>query len=88
MNNENSMDVSIYKRLSQIDHILIRPDTYVGSLTPELQWFKGVVIENDKWVGKEMTGKISPAFYKIFDEIVSNASDHTQRNAGVTEIKI
>ena len=52
--------------------VLARPDTYVGSVTPETSvlW----VLENDKMVQKEVS--YVPALYKIFDEIIVNCMDH------------
>ena len=60
-----------YERLSHVQHILKRPDTYVGSVTPEQASF---------WVGdgrmfKMDTAFVSPALVKIFDEILVNAID-------------
>lgn len=79
----------IYQKLSQRDHIIVRPDTYVGSTQLVTQEMFVVDIEKDdnfKIVKKEIT--YSPAFIKIFDEIITNASDHYWRNAGVKYIKI
>jgi len=65
-----------YQKKTQTEHILLRPDTYVGSVEwqDENMW-----IWNDK--KHEMDYKsISyvPALYKIFDEILVNAADNLQ----------
>lgn len=68
----------LYERKSPIEHILLRPDTYIGSLvkTKQMQWVyqasKGVCIQ------RECT--YVPGLYKIFDEILVNAADHRQRD--------
>ena len=60
-----------YQRLSHNEHILKRPDTYVGSLPVE---------SADYWVRHESgfahcTLSVSPGLVKIFDEILVNAID-------------
>jgi len=65
-----------YTRLSHVEHIIKRPDTYVGSLLPE---------SSDQWI-RESDGfkisriSISPALVKIFDEILVNAIDQYSLN--------
>lgn len=76
-----------YKQLSQIDHVLHRPDTYVGSLNKVTT--DAYVVEPDtmKIVKKSVT--YSPAFLKIFDEVLTNASDQCQRDGTkVSYIKV
>ncbi|KAH0472018.1 MAG: hypothetical protein KVP17_005217, partial [Porospora cf. gigantea B] len=60
-----------YQKLTQLDHVLKRPDAYVGSLQLEQQpyWV---------WDGTRMRLEmidIVPGLYKIFDEIIVNAAD-------------
>ena len=59
------------EKLSHIEHILKRPDSYVGptSKTCEPYW----VLDGTKFVQKSLT--YSPALLKIFDEILVNAID-------------
>ena len=55
-----------YQKKSQLEHILLRPDTYIGSIEPlETQMF---VYDNvqDAIVNKTIT--YTPGLYKIFDE--------------------
>ncbi|CAD8156514.1 unnamed protein product [Paramecium pentaurelia] len=65
-----------YKKMSHIEHILNRPDTYIGSVQKmnELMW----IVKNGKMIQKEI--EYVPAFFKIFDEILVNAADNIQRN--------
>jgi len=60
-----------YERLSHVEHILKRPDTYVGSLQPESssQWTR--VAEHFE----PSVLSVSPGLVKIFDEILVNAID-------------
>ena len=70
-----------YQKLTQREHILKRPDTYVGSVEAETR---------KEWVMVEAAGRmeqrdltVAPALYKIFDEILVNAADNKQRDASV-----
>ncbi|KAI9736758.1 MAG: DNA topoisomerase 2 [Cirrosporium novae-zelandiae] len=75
-----------YQKLTQLEHILKRPDTYVGS------------IEHDKrpmWVYNSETESMEmrevnfvPGLYKIFDEILVNAADNKQRDKNMDTIKV
>ena len=60
-----------YEKLTHVEHILKRPDTYVGSLAPEstTQWTRvSSIFEPSVLV-------VSPGLVKIFDEILVNAID-------------
>jgi len=59
------------QKLSHLDHILKRPDSYVGSTDQidELGW----VIDTNRF--KSETVRYSPALLKIFDEVLVNAID-------------
>jgi DNA topoisomerase-2 len=66
----------IYQKKSQLEHILLRPDSYIGSIEK---------IEDKLWVLDEQAEKFVlktisfvPGLYKIFDEILVNASDNIQ----------
>lgn len=74
-----------YKKLTQQEHVLTRPDTYVGSTepSPNMVW---VANQDYSCERKEIT--FSPAFLKIFDEILTNASDHAIRTGKVKKIEI
>lgn len=55
-----------YQKKSQLEHILLRPDTYIGSTEPlETQMFVYDSVE-DAIVNKTIT--YTPGLYKIFDE--------------------
>jgi len=61
----------LIEKLEHHEHILKRPDSYVGSTskTSELYW----VLENSDFVQENLV--YSPALLKIFDEILVNAID-------------
>lgn len=62
------------KQLSQLEHILKRPDSYIGSVetitAPMWTWDS----ENKRMVHREI--KYVPGFFKIVDEILVNAADN------------
>lgn len=76
--------MSGYERLSHVEHILKRPDTYVGSLTPEpgSYW-----IENDN-VFRPVVLSPPPGLIKIFDEILVNAIDQYHKKMTKLEIHV
>lgn len=73
-----------YKVLDQITHILLRPQTYVGSNKPNTS-IKNV-IEEGQVVQREIT--FIPSFVKIFDEVVTNSVDENKRNKNLNKIDI
>ena len=60
-----------YKKYTHLEHILARPDTYIGSLIPDVskQW----VYEQNQMKEQETTHV--GGLFKIFDEILVNAVD-------------
>uniref|UniRef100_A0A0K0F8B8 DNA topoisomerase 2 n=1 Tax=Strongyloides venezuelensis TaxID=75913 RepID=A0A0K0F8B8_STRVS len=77
----------MYQKKSQLEHILLRPDTYIGSVeytdkTP--MWVYD--IDNDKLVQREIS--YVPGLYKIYDEILVNAADNKQRDKKMNLIKV
>jgi len=78
-----------YQKLTQREHVLLRSGMYIGSTKKQTE---------ELWVADEnsdgsiqMTKRIveySPGFMKIFDEILTNATDHSFRDPTVNTIKI
>ena len=60
-----------YERITHLEHILKRPDSYVGSLPPETG--KYWVRDGDDFKNSDLS--VSPGLVKIFDEILVNAID-------------
>ena len=75
-----------HKVLKHRDHVLLRPDTYVGSTERSEQemWVYDASI--DKMVYRQVT--YAPALYKIFDEIIVNSADHKQRDNTMKNLKV
>eukprot|EP00434_Breviolum_minutum_P014203 symbB.v1.2.012523.t2/scaffold852.1/size193270/1 len=74
----------IYQKKTQLEHILLRPDSYVGSVERQHQ---------DQWVLKDGSMSLKslsfvPALYKIFDEILVNAADNLIRDPSMDTIKV
>uniref|UniRef100_H3ALH9 DNA topoisomerase 2 n=1 Tax=Latimeria chalumnae TaxID=7897 RepID=H3ALH9_LATCH len=75
----------IYQKKTQLEHILLRPDSYIGSVEPATQ---------QMWVYDEGEGlncrdvTFVPGLYKIFDEILVNAADNKQRDKNMSCIKV
>eukprot|EP00930_Biecheleria_cincta_P068889 TRINITY_DN56718_c0_g1_i1.p1 TRINITY_DN56718_c0_g1~~TRINITY_DN56718_c0_g1_i1.p1 ORF type:complete len:1479 (+),score=323.22 TRINITY_DN56718_c0_g1_i1:52-4488(+) len=68
----------IYQKKTQLEHILLRPDTYVGSIEHQLQEMWVYDESRDQMVYRKID--YVPALYKIFDEILVNAADNAQRD--------
>ena len=82
------MSVRKYQKLTQHQHILELPDTYIGSTktNQETRWVYDA--GSNKMVWRKL--HFNPGLYKIFDEIVVNARDELVRStttAGMTPIK-
>lgn len=75
-----------YQKLSQLEHILKRPDTYIGSVEKNKVEMWCFDSESESMVFKEVT--IVPGLYKIFDEILVNAADNKIRDPSMKNIKV
>lgn len=75
-----------YQKLTQLEHILKRPDTYIGSVerTKEKMWVFNS--ETSQMEFREVS--FVPGLYKIFDEILVNAADNKQRDPTMKNIKV
>ncbi|KAK7872076.1 hypothetical protein R5R35_004560 [Gryllus longicercus] len=76
----------IYQKKSQLEHILLRPDTYIGSVEPVKEEQFIYDAEKQQMIKKEIT--YVPGLYKIFDEILVNAADNKQRDPSMNQIRI
>ncbi|SCW02045.1 LAFE_0E12948g1_1 [Lachancea fermentati] len=75
-----------YQKISQLEHILKRPDTYIGSVERQ---------EQQQWIHDEATDcmkqkevNIVPGLFKIFDEILVNAADNKVRDPTMKRIDV
>ena len=60
----------IYQRKTQLEHILDRPDMYIGSVEETTQTMWVYDEEKEAIVQRQIT--YVPGLYKIFDEILGN----------------
>lgn len=74
----------IYQKKSQLEHVLLRPDTYIGSVEKDTRplW----IFEDEKMVHRDVT--FVPGLYKIFDEILVNAADNKQRDPTMDAVRV
>lgn len=75
-----------YQKKTPIEHILTRPDTYIGDIIAQNEVMWVYDYETNKIVKKEIN--YVPGLYKIIDEILVNASDQTVEDESCDMIKI
>jgi DNA topoisomerase-2 len=75
-----------YQKKTPIEHILTRPDTYVGDIKIQEEVMDIYDDDLQRIVKKNI--KYVPALYKIFDEIIVNAFDHTKNDSTCDTIKV
>eukprot|EP01033_Poteriospumella_lacustris_P010996 gene10996-7824_t len=75
-----------YTKMTQLEHILLRPDTYIGSIDKQTQqmWVYDSVTK--KMVNRQVT--YVPGLFKIFDEIIVNAADNKQRDPTMSRLDV
>lgn len=75
-----------YQKKTPKEHILLRPDTYIGAIDKDVQTL--YVWDNDK--SKIVSKSISyvPGLYKIFDEILVNAADNKMRDPKMSKLRV
>lgn len=76
----------IYQKKTQLEHILLRPDSYIGSI----QKYTSPMYIWDQVTSKIVSQTITyvPGLYKIFDEILVNAADNKRRDASMNKLKV
>jgi DNA topoisomerase-2 len=79
-----------YQKLSHVEHILKKPDTYVGSCAPEdtEEWvaYHDPTSETNPWRFERKQITMIPGLYKCFDELRVNALDQWRRTCDAKEI--
>ena len=75
-----------YQMLTQIEHIIKRPDTYIGSVerTEKQMWVYNTT--SDMMEFREVS--FVPGLFKIFDEILVNAADNKQNDKNMDEMQV
>jgi DNA topoisomerase-2 len=74
-----------YRKLTDVEHVLLRPGMYVGSIKPhDSELF--LLGSDNRFKKTQVT--YNPAFLKIFDEIISNSVDEHKRNPKLNKIEV
>lgn len=78
----------IYKSMDPIEHIILRPGMYIGSVKNEPKQMFIYSNDESKMILKDVD--YTPALVKLLDEIISNSCDEYRRttNMGLTEINV
>ena len=76
--------LSKYQKLTDREHILKKPDTYIGSI--ENTEHDGYIFDDGKIISKEV--QYIPGLYKLFDEGIVNCRDHVIRQAQAVKDKV
>jgi DNA topoisomerase-2 len=73
-----------YKKLSPIEHVLLKPGMYIGDI--DFRSDRQFIFKNNKIVLETISW--SPGLYKIFDEIIVNAYDQNIRDNTLSKIYV
>jgi len=74
-----------FQSLDEIDHVLKRPQTYVGSNKKHTET-KWLVKNGNKMSKRDIT--YIPSFLKIFDEVITNSVDEHKRNGRLNKLDV
>ena len=77
---------SEYQKLTHREHVLLRPDSYVGQIEPSDLKVWTYNDEKDKFIFENIT--YTPAVLKIYDEIITNALDQAFRKNNTKKIEV
>lgn len=72
-----------FRKLNEVEHVLLRPGRYIGSIKPHTaaEFVPSVKSATDvTMVRNDYT--YNPGFLKLFDEVISNSADHSKRPEG------
>ncbi|ODH47460.1 DNA topoisomerase 2 [Paracoccidioides brasiliensis] len=75
-----------YQKLTQLEHIIKRPDTYIGSIERSTSQMWVYNSESEAMEYREVS--YVPGLYKIFDEILVNAADNKHNDKNMDEIRV
>jgi hypothetical protein len=81
----DSAEALKYEKKTPVEHVLLRPDSYVGSIKPTSR--KIVVLSPDCSL-KHRQVSFVPALLKVFDEILVNAVDNFHRDPEMRVINV
>lgn len=75
-----------YQKKTQKEHILLRPDTYIGAIDMDTQHMYVWDGDKNQIVNKSIS--YVPGLYKIFDEILVNAADNKMRDPKMNTLRV
>ncbi|KAF8167878.1 DNA topoisomerase [Crassisporium funariophilum] len=75
-----------YTKLSQLEHILKRPDSYIGSVETITQAMWTFDVDTKRMIHRDV--KYVPGFFKIVDEILVNAADNKINDPSMDTLKV
>ena len=88
----NKSDAEKYNKIGQVEHILLRPDTYIGDIeqTTELMWIYNKESQDNDDMVKIIKDTVTytPGFRKVFDELLVNARDASENDPTCDTIKV
>uniref|UniRef100_A0A1I7TBE0 DNA topoisomerase 2 n=1 Tax=Caenorhabditis tropicalis TaxID=1561998 RepID=A0A1I7TBE0_9PELO len=85
----SSEAASKYEKKSPIEHVLLRPDTYIGGVG--MREIETVWMKNEGEFKREITSRevtYPPGLLKIFDEILVNAADNKSRDPKMNRLEV
>lgn len=85
-NKTTKSDAEKYDKKTPREHILLRPDTYVGDIEPTTEDMWIYNMENKKIIKKNIT--YTPGFLKVFDELLVNARDASVNDPSCDTVKV
>ena len=80
----NQSALSKYQKLTDREHILKKPDTYIGSI--ENTEHEDYIFNDEKIISKGF--QYIPGLYKLFDEGIVNCRDHVIRQEQAVSSKV
>ena len=75
-----------YQKLTQLEHVIKRPDTYIGSTEAQQNEMWSYVADKEAMEYKKVS--LVPGLFKIYDEILVNAADNKQRDENMDTLKV
>ena len=84
MSKNSKSDTLKYDKKTPREHVLIRPDTYVGDTEPTIEPL--YVVNEDKIIKENIN--FTPGFLKIVDELLVNARDASVNDKSCDTIKV
>ena len=78
----------IYQRKSPREHVLLRPDAYVGSTAPVRASVLVATLRGSRARVAPRDVRYTPALLKIIDEIIVNAADNKRRDDDMSLMRV